>query len=117
MDGMVAIMTMSPDAAGSPDPWMTVDDVFRIPGRGTVVIGRLQGNVPLNVGDTMICEDGRWKVRSIEQSRVIITTAEPGSNIGVLLGKGPPGDALRDRTVRFEPGASAVGQKKRFWRR
>jgi translation elongation factor EF-Tu-like GTPase len=112
---MVALMTMSPGGAGSADLWMTISDVFHIPGRGTVVIGQLEGSVPLNVGDTLVCENGRWKVRSIEQSRAIITTAEPGASIGVLLGKGPPGDALRDRTVTFEP--SAGGPKKRFWRR
>ena len=32
-------MTMPPDGAGSPDSWMTINDVFHIAGRGTVVVG------------------------------------------------------------------------------
>jgi hypothetical protein len=63
------------------------DTCPHIPGRGTVVIGQLQGNVPLNVGDTLACEDGRWKVRSIEQFRTIITTAEPGAKSAFCSGK------------------------------
>jgi translation elongation factor EF-Tu-like GTPase len=97
---------------------MTISDVFHIPGRGTVVIGQLEGNVPLNVGDTMICEDASWQVHSIEKFRVVLTTAEPGSNIGILLKKGPPGDALRDRTVTFERTSQFQPKpKKRLWRR
>jgi translation elongation factor EF-Tu-like GTPase len=117
MDGMVALMTVPPDVAGSAELWMTIDDGFDIPGRGTVVTGQLQGNVPLNVGDTMVCDGGRWKVRGISQSRVVLTTAEPGSAIGILLRKGPGGDVLIGRTATFEPGTSADGPKKRFWRR
>jgi translation elongation factor EF-Tu-like GTPase len=114
---MVALMTMPADPAGSANLWMTISDVFHITGRGTVVIGQLRGNVPLNVGDTLVCDGGRWKVSGIEQFRVMLTTAEPGSNIGVLLKKGPGGDVLMDRTVTFEPGTSAGGPKKRLWRR
>ena len=110
-------MTMPADPAGSADLWMTVTDVFYIPRRGTVVTGRLQGNVPLNVGDTLVCDDGRWTVSGIEQFRLTLTTATPGSNIGVLLKNGPGSDVLRDRTVTFEPGIPAGGQKKRLWRR
>jgi translation elongation factor EF-Tu-like GTPase len=108
---MVALMPMPPDVAGSADLWMTIDDGFHIPGRGTVVIGQLQGNVPLNVGDTLVCGGGRWKVSGIERFRVLLTTAEPGSTIGVLLKKGPGGDVLIGRTVTFEPGTSARGPK------
>ncbi|HEX4093930.1 MAG TPA: hypothetical protein VHZ33_34875 [Trebonia sp.] len=76
--------------------------MFHMRGRGTVVIGQLQGNVPLNVGATMVCDGGRWQVSGIEQSRVLLTTAQPGTTIGVLLRNGPPGDSLRRRTVTFE---------------
>jgi translation elongation factor EF-Tu-like GTPase len=114
---MVALMTMPPDSAGTADLWMTVSDVFYIRGLGTVATGRLQGNVPLNVGDTLVCDGGRWTVSGIEQYKLMITTAKPGSNIAVMLKKGPGGDVLRDRTVTFEPGTSASGQKKRLWRR
>jgi|HubBroStandDraft_2_1064218.scaffolds.fasta_scaffold188518_2 translation elongation factor EF-Tu-like GTPase len=86
---------------------MIVDDVFHITGRGTVVTGQFQGNVPLSVGDTMVCEGQRWKVSGIEQFRKLISTAEPRSQIGVLLGKGPKADALRGLMVQFETRAAA----------
>jgi translation elongation factor EF-Tu-like GTPase len=102
---------------------MVVSDVFRIPGRGTVVTGLLQGNFPLNVGDAMECEGARWQVSGIEQARSARTTAEPGGDVGVLLRGGPPGDVLRGRTVTFEPGTTAgsppsgMRPGKRRWRR
>lgn len=110
-------MTMPPDSADPADLWMTVSDAFYIPRLGTVATGRLQGSVPLNVGDTLVCDGGRWTVTSIEQYKLMITTAKPGSNIAVMLKKGPGGEVLRDRTVTFEPGTPASGQKKRLWRR
>jgi translation elongation factor EF-Tu-like GTPase len=116
-------MTMPPAGPGWPGSWMTVSDVFRIPGRGIVVTGRLQGNVPLNVGDALVCEGARWQVSSIEQARSVRTTAEPGGDIGVLLREGPAGDVLRGRTVTFEPGTAAGSPQsglrpgKKRWRR
>jgi elongation factor Tu len=115
-------MTMPPDGSGWPDPWMTISDVFHIAGRGTVVTGQLQGSVPLNVGDALVCEGARWQVAGIEQFRALLTTAMPGSNIGILLRNGPRGDVLRGRTVTFEPGDAAGSPlfdlpRKRRWRR
>ena len=99
--------------------WMTVDDVFHIRGRGTVVTGRLQGSVQLNTGDTLVCDGARWAVIQIEQFKATLPTAQPGANIGVLLNNGPPADVLRGRTVKFESGVSPGGflqPKKRRWR-
>jgi translation elongation factor EF-Tu-like GTPase len=112
-------MTMPPDGLGGPGLWMTVSDVFHIAGRGTVVTGQLEGNVPLNVGDALVCDGASWPVAGIEQFRAVLTTAEPGSNIGVLLRNGPPGEALQGRTVTFEQKTSRFdrGPRKRRWRR
>jgi elongation factor Tu len=112
-------MTMPPGGLGGPNLWMTISDVFRIPGRGTVVTGQLEGNAPLNVGDVLVCDGASWQVDGIERFRAVLTTAEPGSNIGVLLRHGPPGEELEGRTVTFEPGASRFGPgpRKRRWRR
>ena len=99
-------MSTPPDVFGPPQAWMTVSDVFHITGRGTVITGQLQGGTPLNVGDVVVCEDERWSVGGIEQFRSALTTAMPGSNVGVLLRHGPPGDMLRGATVRFEPGSA-----------
>ena len=82
-------MTMPTDGPGGPggpdgpDSWMTISDVFYIPGRGTVVTGQLEGNVPLNVGDVLVGPGGKWQISGIEQFRAMLTTAEPGSNIGI----------------------------------
>jgi hypothetical protein len=46
-------------------------------------------------------------VDGIEQSRALLTTASPGSKIGVLLGDGAAADMLRGRTVQFAPAAQA----------
>ena len=115
-------MTMPPTGQDRPQLWMTVSDVFQIRGRGTVLTGRLEGNGQLRAGDTVLCDGQRWQVIGIEQFRVQLVTAEPGSNIGILLGKGPPGYALRGRTIQFES-ATATGPQftvlppKKRWRR
>jgi translation elongation factor EF-Tu-like GTPase len=117
-------MTMPPGAASWPGTWMTVSDVFHIRGRGTVVTGQLQGSTPLNIGDAMTCDGARWPVTGIEQFRAVLTTAMPGAEIGVLIAAGPGADALRGRTVTFEPGGAPGSQpfdgpppRKSRWRR
>jgi elongation factor Tu len=112
-------MMMPPGGPGGPGLWMTVSDVFHIPGRGTVVTGQLEGNVPLNVGDSLVCDGTSWQVSGIEQFRSRLTTAEPGSDVGILLRNGPPGDVLRGRAVTFAQGTSGFGPRpgKRRWRR
>jgi elongation factor Tu len=115
-------MIMPPTGQDRPELWMTISDVFHIRGRGTVLTGRLEGDGQLTVGDTALCGGQRWQVIGIEQFRVQLMTAEPGSDIGVLLGSGPVGDVLRGRTVQFEP-STATGPQftilppKKRWRR
>lgn len=104
---------------------MTVQDAFRIKGRGTALTGHLQGNGELNVGDTLLCGGRRWQVIGIEQFRVELTTAQPGSNIGVFIADERAADKLRGWTVQFEPASSLIGPqgqatalapKKKRWR-
>jgi elongation factor Tu len=116
-------MSMPPFGQDQPQLWMTVSDVFHIRGRGTVVTGRLEGNGQLNPGDTMVCNGGRWQVSGIEQFRAVLMTAEPGSDIGVLLKNGPAGDVLRGQNVQFEPRSGAgnpqftvLAPKRKRWR-
>lgn len=120
-------MTMPPTGPDGAECWMKISDVFHIKGRGTVVTGQLEGSVPLNVGDTLVCDGASWAVSGIERFRAILTTAEPGENIGILLRDGPPGDVLRGRTATFERGSSGTfargssgfepRPKRRLWRR
>lgn len=85
----------------SPGLWMIVEDVFHIRGRGTVITGQLQGHGQLHVGDMVVCGDQSWKVAGIERFRAVLQVAEPGVNIGVMLGGGPPGQLLQGHTVQF----------------
>lgn len=116
-------MTYPPSDMGWAQLWMTVSDVFHIRGRGTVVTGMLEGNGLLSPGDTAVCDGMRWSVSAIEQFRAVLTAAEPGSQIGVLLGKGPAGDVLLGRTLQFEtrapmqPQFTPVEPRKKRWRR
>jgi translation elongation factor EF-Tu-like GTPase len=49
-------MTMPPAGPAGASLWMTISDVFHIPGRGTVVTGLLEGGVPR--GRTVTFEPG-----------------------------------------------------------
>ncbi len=100
-------MTMPPEESPGPQLWMDVADVFHILGRGWVLTGQLQGSEFLTAGDTLVCDGQRWRVRAIEQFRVILQSAAPGANIGVLLKGGPPADMLRGRTAEVQPAAAA----------
>jgi translation elongation factor EF-Tu-like GTPase len=82
--------------------WMAVGDVFQIRGRGTVATGQLQGSGQLSVGDTLEYDGMRWPINGIEQFGAALKTVLPGSNIGVLLGNGPPAVVLRGKMVQFE---------------
>ena len=67
---------------------MPVEDVFSIPGRGTVATGRLErGNIKVNdkaerVG---IRETVETTITGIEMFRKIMDTCEAGDNVGLLL--------------------------------
>ena len=105
-------MTIPPMGAEAQGLWMTVEDIFHIKGRGTVLTGQLRGDGLLNSGDTVICDDQSWRIGGIEQFRAMRSSAAPGASIGVLLRDGPPADVLRGRTVQFVP-AGADGTRGR----
>jgi elongation factor Tu len=67
---------------------MTVQDVFSIRGRGTVVTGKIESGI-LNVGDEISLQrQGSVKktiVTGIEAFRKEIQQAQAGDNVGVLL--------------------------------
>lgn len=68
---------------------MTVDDVFSITGRGTVVTGCVElGSI--NVGDTVVLQrvDGSTRnvtITGIEKFRKKLNSAQQGDNVGLLL--------------------------------
>ena len=67
---------------------MTVQDVFSIKGRGTVVTGRIESGT-LTVGDEIQIQgkssNKTTLVAGIEIFRKVITRAQVGDNVGVLL--------------------------------
>ena len=68
---------------------LTVEDVFSISGRGTVVTGRVSRG-ELSRGDRVLirCRDGRVqesRVGGIEAFRKTMKTARAGESVGVLL--------------------------------
>lgn len=66
---------------------MTVQDIFSIKGRGTVVTGQIESG-SLGVGDEILIQGKSSKttvVNGIEMFRKIVDRAQAGDNIGVLL--------------------------------
>jgi elongation factor Tu len=67
---------------------MTVEDVFSIRGRGTVVTGRIESGM-LRVGDELLIYRGDASrttvVNGIEAFRKTLKEAKAGDNVGVLL--------------------------------
>jgi Elongation factor Tu domain 2 len=81
---------------------MTVDDVFFIRGRGTVVTGKVEEGV-VRVGDEVRI-GGRVPIRvdGIEAFRKVLDQAEPGMNIGLLLCKLDRGDVKAGEVISGE---------------
>jgi elongation factor Tu len=67
---------------------MTVQDVFTIKGRGTVITGKVENGM-LAVGDEIHLKrqgsDKKTVVTGIEMFRKVITQAQVGDDVGVLL--------------------------------
>lgn len=67
---------------------LTVEDVFTIRGRGTVVTGRVESGT-LNVGDQVYIKrqnsTKQTVVTGIEAFRKLLNQAQTGDTIGVLL--------------------------------
>jgi translation elongation factor EF-Tu-like GTPase len=97
-------VNLPPPEPIGPQLWMTPHGIFHVPGRGTVVTGRLEGRGWLTAGDDLVCEGDHWPVTAIEMigSRPL-KTAEPGADIGVLLRSCATPDVLRGKTVQFVP--------------
>jgi translation elongation factor EF-Tu-like GTPase len=68
---------------------MTVEDVFSITGRGTVVTGRVQTGT-VSVGEQVLLSRAgqpmqQVEVTGVEMFRKIVKTAKAGDNVGLLL--------------------------------
>lgn len=78
---------------------MTIEDVFSITGRGTVVTGRVSaGTVTKGMAVAVSRDGGRLGttvVSGIEMFRKVTDTATAGDNVGLLLQ-----DVTRDQVTR-----------------
>jgi translation elongation factor EF-Tu-like GTPase len=68
---------------------LTVEDVFSITGRGTVVTGRVLSGV-VSVGDRVLVSRAgqpqqQVEVTGVEMFRKTVKTAKAGDNVGLLL--------------------------------
>ncbi len=68
---------------------LTVEDVFTITGRGTVIVGRIASG-SIKVGDTVTLKrtNGSTQqvtIAAIEMFRKVLNTAKEGDNVGLLL--------------------------------
>lgn len=64
---------------------LTVEDVFNIRGRGTVVTGRV-ANGQIRVGDVVLLNgERRVKITGVEMFAKILEVAQEGDNVGLLL--------------------------------
>ena len=90
---------------------MTVEDVFSIQGRGTVVTGRVEaGTVQVNDPVTFQMANGRTrrtKVAGLETFQKMLQAAHAGDNVGVLLKGVRPGEIGRGMAL-VRPGSPAA---------
>ncbi len=80
---------MSADTYNQPAFRITVEDVFTIIGRGTVIVGQVESG-SVHVGDTVTLKrlNGSRRdvaVTGIEMFRKMMDVAQAGDNVGILL--------------------------------
>ena len=63
---------------------MTIEDMFVIAGRGTVITGTIV-NDKISVGETVVINNKTFIVSGLESYKKMINTASEGMGIGMLL--------------------------------
>ena len=96
----------TPDRAVDQPFLMSIEDVFSISGRGTVVTGRIERGV-VNVGDEVdivgIRETRKTTCTGIEMFRKLLDQGTAGDNVGALL-RGIERDGVERGQVLCKPG-------------
>ncbi|HHI88001.1 MAG TPA: elongation factor Tu [Candidatus Cloacimonetes bacterium] len=92
---------------------MPIEDIFSIPGRGTVATGRIERGV-VKVGDKVervgIRETREIVVTGVEMFRKLLDRGEAGDNVGVLL-RGIAKDDVERGMVLAKPGSITPHKK------
>lgn len=85
---------------------MSIEDVFSITGRGTVVTGRIERGI-VKVGDTIeivgLKDTQSTVVTGVEMFRKLLDQGQAGDNVGVLL-RGVDKEAVQRGQVLAQPG-------------
>ncbi len=71
---------------------MPIDQVFTIPGRGTVVVGTIETGTVV-VGEQLRVGDREARCDGIERYRNLLPSAAAGDSVGILLGSLDAADA------------------------
>lgn len=79
---------------------MTVEDVFTISGRETVITGTIE-NGTVSINETVIINNRPFVVTGLEQFRKLINTASAGMGVGMLL-RGATKDDFRSGDVVYK---------------
>ncbi len=92
---------------------MPIEDIFSIPGRGTVATGRIERGV-VKVGDKVervgIRETREIVVTGVEMFRKLLDRGEAGDNVGVLI-RGIAKDEVERGMVLAKPGSITPHKK------
>ncbi len=92
---------------------MPIEDVFSIPGRGTVVTGRVERGI-VKVGEEVeivgIRDTQKTTVTGIEMFRKLLEQGQAGDNVGILLRGTKPEDVERGQ-VLCKPGSAKPHKK------
>jgi GTPases - translation elongation factors len=92
---------------------MPIEDIFSIPGRGTVATGRIERGI-VKVGDKVervgIRETREIVVTGVEMFRKLLDQGQAGDNVGVLL-RGIAKDDVERGMVLAKPGSITPHKK------
>jgi len=92
---------------------MPVEDVFSIPGRGTVVTGRVEQGI-VKVGDELDIvgykKDAKTTCTGVEMFKKLLNEGQAGDNIGALLRSLKREEVTRGQTL-CKPGSVKTGTK------
>ncbi len=96
-----------PERAVDKDFLMSIEDIFTISGRGTVVTGRIERGI-VKVGDEVeivgIHPTSKTVVTGVEMFRKLLDEGQAGDNVGVLL-RGTKRDEVERGQVLAKPGS------------
>jgi translation elongation factor EF-Tu-like GTPase len=86
--------------------FMIVESVFFIAmgGKGTAVVGQLEGEGLLRVGDVLVHSADEFRIQGIEMFRKMLREASAGMNVALILGSTVSPEGFEGQMVHFRRG-------------